>query len=281
MKTYTEDKKLEKSVKEVIIKRSLAGLVILVMIISPFCVFVFLPKNLRESMSWVSDVFVFFFPFFLLIILLILLYISVAPQYFYKKFAKINDLKFTSSGWRTTVGILFNFGKSKKMTELMTGNINDYKFALYNYQFNYETVKISKTILEVELKNIAPKVLYTADRFLVEHLVDNYFKNISKIDLDGNIKENYCLYSEKDFEIEVLQLFSPELLLKLRDEYDGFTIDINNKRMIMYAEGVIVEKVRIYKLYELGEYLINELAPIIRKIEVDVKNLEGLKNKKT
>lgn len=284
MKDYNQDSTLESSVNSIRIKKVLiVFLLIFLFLIFSFFFFKYSGFNFNSEdlisnhNNSIINQFLFLGAAFLLFLGYIFQRIYNAQNIFYGRFARINKFDFLAKKDIELKGIFFKEEESTRIENEITGKINDYSFDFFNYSKKLDEVEVKKSILRIGLDTMIPKILFTNDKLLIENYLDDYFKGSgSKIGLDGSLTENYFLVSEKNFEIEALQIFSQELQLKMADEYPKFSLDFNNKDIFIYSQNQILTKKELYQIFELAEYLTTNNVPILKRLETEYLDLKKL-----
>ena len=93
------------------------------------------------------------------------------------------------------------------------------------------------------------------------------FPNSEKLNLEGNYNDYFTLYTRKDFEIEALQIFSPDFMARTKDDYREFSIEFTGSQIYIYFSAYIETKSELEKMYSLAEYIITKLEPILQRMK--------------
>ena len=167
---------------------------------------------------------------------------------FYKQFAQANGFTYQQTGWLDRrEGAIFKVGHSKKMEDIIEGEINGLPLSLFNYKYTVGSGKNShtyeKTVLEIDIKALTPPMLLLADwHGFGDNISDNNLNNVSKISLPADLEKHFSLFTEKKFEIEALQIFTPNFLNLIYGKYPQFSLDFLGQNLYVYAGSVIANK---------------------------------------
>jgi len=75
-----------------------------------------------------------------------------------------------------------------------------------------------------------------------DDLSDNNLRKVSKIELPSELEVHFNLFSEKKYEIEMLHIFTPDVLTMLYDNYKDFNLDFVGNKLFIYSKYVISKK---------------------------------------
>lgn len=181
---------------------------------------------------------------------------------FYRQFARINGYTYQKSGWLTNhTGALFKIGRSKKMEDIIQGQIANLPFYLFNYHYTVQYGKQShtfrRTVWEIDFQMPVPPMLLLVDwHEFGDDISDNNLKYVSKIVLDEALEKHFSLFAEKKFETETLQIFTPEFLNLLFEKYKQFSLNFSGSSLLVYAHGIITSKDELMNMKKC----VNEIA---------------------
>jgi hypothetical protein len=198
---------------------------------------------------------------------------------FYRQFAQGNNFLYQRNGSLELSGALFNLGHSRSTDDIITGTYDGNPLVLFNYRYTIGSGKSQQTYYDTVFRIEYPSVL--APILLV---VDNqYFGGITglfsgwqKIKPEGDFDKNFDLYTKKEFEIEALQVFSPDFMVKMLREWPEFNLEFNGNRLIVFHNHTITTKAELQKMYNLVQFLITKIEPQAKRMEGSVQALENL-----
>lgn len=197
--------------------------------------------------NFISDI------FFLVIILLVLTPIIIISTIFqkrkeryllnlgkkfeleYKKGEQIDLMK----GFRSR---LFKYNKTIAVREVFVGEYEKHKFTIFTKLF-YSSKSFGSnnfTIASCEFGETEfPYILLKSKKI---PLHQNSEKNDTKIFLEESYLRDFDLYCPKDYEIEVLQIFTEELISSVQKISGNFSIEFGGNRFYVYVNKNIHRK---------------------------------------
>lgn len=214
----------------------------------------------------------FFFPtasFFILFLYFANLQ-RIKHKKFMKDFAVKNRMIFQDkTDHNLFKGRLFNYGHSKGVTNLMSGKYEDYPIKIFNYHYSTGSGKNRHrrhyTVIEIEIYKtqfpyilLKPKVLFAA-LFSIEN----------KISLEEKYSNKLELYCEEDYEIEVLQIFTTELLDFLVEHGNKFSIEFSGNKIYFYDDLIILKNEQLDELYNIVKKVLEKTGPLLYRLHDD------------
>lgn len=196
---------------------------------------------------------------------------------FYKQFADANGYSYVQIGTtKYNTGALFSVGHDKRNMDVIKGSFDEYPLTIFNYSYNLGTGKrertYTQTVFEIDFKvQLPPVLLLTDQRYFGDDLSDNNLKKVSKIELPKAIEEHFNLFAEKKYEIEALQIFTPDVLAYLYDNYREFNYDFTGNTFYLYSKKLIITKKDLYSAYTLAQFIIDRLSKELIRMEGSTK----------
>ncbi len=203
---------------------------------------------------------------------------------FMQQFALANKMTYSQKGDASSLtGALFNLGHSHSMTNVVSGSFTDNNLSLFDYQYTIGSGKNSHTYActatQIDYPSVLAPVLLTVDYQSFGGIVP-FFGAWEKIKPEGNFDKNFDLYTKKEFEIEALQIFSPDFMVKMLGSWPEFNLEFNGNKIIVFYNRIITTKTELQKMFDLIKYLIVRIEPLAQRMESSVKDLEELQNSK-
>ncbi len=185
---------------------------------------------------------------------------------FYKQFATANGFSYkpTSSPDRET-GALFKVGHSEKINDYIQGEINGFPVSLFNFYYTVGSGKSSRsyssTVWSIDFKTAVPSMVLLVDRqYFGDDLSNNNINKVSKISLPEELEKHFSLYAENKFEIEALQIFTPEFLNKIYQSYKNYNLDFVGTKLYIYSNNIIKNKGNLEQLKQYINFIISQLS---------------------
>ncbi len=190
---------------------------------------------------------------------------------FYQQFASMNKYNFTHSDINIVEdGVLFREGRDRIKLNIISGKFKNHSIALFNYSFTVGQRKSQHTyfytVFEIDYDKRIPRMFLRSDRYKLLMFKPD-FQNGRRLRLEGDFDKHFDLFVEEKFEIEALQIFTPDIMHKLMTDWSKFTLEFTNDKIYIYIVDKISKKEDIQSMYNLAKYLIDRLAPIISNME--------------
>lgn len=204
---------------------------------------------------------------------------------FYKQFAAANKFTYQKKGWlENRQGAIFKVGHSANMSDIIQGQVAGLPLSLFNYGYTVGSGKNSqmyeKTILEIDLKILTPPILLLVDAHgFGDNISDNTLSRVSKIDLGGDWEKHFNLYTETKFEVEALQIFTPEFLHLIYDKYKKFSLDFLGQNFYVYSNGVIANKADLDLMLEFARLVAEKIGNKLPAMQSSISAMKEVLNK--
>ncbi len=207
---------------------------------------------------------------------------------FFEQFAIANNFTYTKTGEvPNLLGAIFQVGHGAKNEDIITGEINHLPLRLFNYFYKVKQGKSSKqyatTILEIDFQTPVPPLLLLIDKhYFGDDLADNNLTRVSKITLSTPLENHFSLFAETKFEIEALQIFTPEFLQLLYEKYSLLNLDLVDTKLYIYTKGLVTKKTELALIMEfvglISGKLINQLPSMRGSLTALTEALNKLPN---
>ncbi|KKP98840.1 MAG: hypothetical protein US71_C0002G0050 [Parcubacteria group bacterium GW2011_GWD2_38_12] len=185
--------------------------------------------------GWGEDI--IFFPFIIVVLYVVAAQNKIRTS-FWKRFAELNGWQYAYYGYpEKELGLMFKQGNNRAISNVINGGINDRQFRIFNYEFSIGSGKTKQTycytVFVFKFKGSFPHI-YLNNRF-------NYYGvDIGeKIPLPREFEKKFSLSAPKKYEIEALEIFTPDVLANLLD--NGFTHDVEfiDQEVLIFTYGQI------------------------------------------
>ncbi|MEK7120806.1 MAG: hypothetical protein AAB840_01825 [Patescibacteria group bacterium] len=223
-------------------------------------------------------------PFFIISLSLIPIYVAFlyikATKQFMRHFAKINGLLYSETAVLESVsGRLFQVGHSQSITNVISGAHLQYPIRIFNYKYTVGSGKHSQTynftILEMSFeKTVFPHIILQSKK-MWGYAGYDILGNIqdSKIHLVGPFEDVFQLYSENGYEIEVLQIFTPEILSHLQENAKNFSIEFSANHMYIFDDKTLGTMKELNTLFDVSKKILSSNGEIIDRLHDDFSAL--------
>lgn len=206
--------------------------------------------------------------------------IKAMDEFFSQFAARNNFLFFPMALPPNLVGSLFNIGHSGVGRDLVTGKYEGLPFNLFNYQYTVGSGKNSQTFnytifrLEI-LSPLTPIFLRYKDFTLSgSYSTDLSSQAKEKIQLEGDFDKYFDLWTENGFEIEALQIFTPDFMQKIQDNLKNFSLEFVSNQIYVYSHHLITTDKDLENMYQFIDYLAGKIPALAKELEGDVEALK-------
>ena len=219
--------------------------------------------------------FLFYVGFFIIIAQYAFVY-SGAYTLFIQQFAERKGLAYNMDAEMNTVsGRLFDIGRSREISQVMSGMYESKPLRIYNYRYKTgsgkSTTIFNFTVFEISFnKTIFPHI-FLQSKTMGKHIRTDRVGEVQdvKISLEEEYKKYFKLFVTKGYEIEVLQIFTHEVLSLLVTKGKKFSIEFaDNKIYIFDNEHISTEK-KLNQLYDVAKRLIATTGPLLDRLHDD------------
>lgn len=182
----------------------------------------------------------FFFPLFIFVVIMnVVLIEERIMASFWKQLADINGWQYKryDNPNHQESGVMFRKGDKRYISNIIEGSINNRHFRIFSYGFTVGSGKNKRghdyTVFAFKFNGSFPHI-YLNNRH------DRYSISAGEeIPLPEEFEKNFSLSAPKEYEIEALEIFTPDVLTSFLN--GGFTYDIEfvNQEMLIFTKGRI------------------------------------------
>ncbi len=175
-------------------------------------------------------------------------------------FTKYGDINLLNS-------IYLAIGHSRRMVNVITGSYLEHPIQFFDFRsvigYGKHRRYVNFSVFEVEYKSSLRSFLLLSRkmRYSSGNLYDGFQNAFGrKIKLEGDFNKYFNLYVPEDYEIEVLQIFTPEIMAKFIDLAPDLTFEFTQNKLFICTNKIISKKTDLERLHELAQMLIQDLA---------------------
>lgn len=176
-------------------------------------------------------------PFIIIFIYIYLVQNKIRTS-FWKQFAEINGWYYKDYGSpEQESGVMFRQGDKKHISNIIEGNMDNRSFRIFNYGF---TIGSGKNKTGYDYTVFTFKFNGSFPHIYLNNKHNRYSVSVGEeIPLPAEFEKIFSLSAPKEYEIEALEIFTPDVLTSLLD--GGFTYDIEfvDKEMLVFTDGRI------------------------------------------
>jgi len=208
-------------------------------------------------------------PWFIFLIWLIIVY-SKIREAFWKQLALKYNWEYTSSkNISNEKALLFKEGHSKHAQHGIIGGYNNQPFHIFEYEYTIGSGKSQRTysftVFEIKFTGTFPH-LYLNFKSDWYSNSPSTFSSFAKISVPREFEDKFKLYAPKEYEIETLEIFTPNIFSLLVDSkwdhdmefVDGELIIYKMERFSNFAD-LDAELTKIKKFIDILSPLLNRL----------------------
>ncbi|MFN4181362.1 MAG: hypothetical protein ACK4FA_01550 [Candidatus Paceibacteria bacterium] len=191
-----------------------------------------------------------------------------------KRFALEHGYNYLGSGSVESLPSLYlQVGHSRRVSHVISGSIEKHPVRFFDFRsiIGHGKHKRHVTFSVCELKYDANLrrflILSRQMRFGPGNLYDGFQNGFGReIKMEGDFHKYFKVYVPEDYEIEVFQIFTPDIMVKFIDLAKGFTFEFVDDKILVYTRGLIYKKETMEKIHELARMLVSEFAQKIKRI---------------
>lgn len=222
------------------------------------------------------------FGFWLPLLILIISYNIVRSRVqktFMRQFAVANGYNFQEDGdLAGHPGSIFSLGHGGAATNVVSGRYLDRPIQLFNYHYTVGSGRNSHTyfftVFQVDFPAVLPRLfLHERGNMFAVDGMSVKIPDGQEVHLEGDFDNFFRLTVQKGFEIEALQIFTPDFMEKLRDEWRHTSLEFVGNYIYLYKDLTLSTKKDLLTFYSLVCYIIARLGPVVARIGASVEEV--------
>lgn len=176
---------------------------------------------------------------------------------------------------------IFTVGHSKRIVHLLKGSHQKLDTKIFNYYYTVGSGKNSHTysftVAEITLeKTKFPHIFLKSDK-MWHHFGRDLFgqdKDV-RISLEQPYEKHFNLYCTQDYEIEVLQIFTKDLLDYLIEHGNKFSIEFHENKIYIYDDKILNKEKDLGELYEVLNKIIDKSGGLLSRLHDDFDSMRN------
>ena len=133
---------------------------------------------------------------------------------------------------------LFNSGRSRKNTKVITGETDEVRIAIFDYQYTTGSGKNSHTHHQSVIALQSPKLVMPRFRMRPEGMFDKLGSMVGAADIDFESHPNFSrMFVLRGDDEEAIRRFFSNELLNFFEGYSGYSVEGRNGALILYRPG--------------------------------------------
>jgi len=183
----------------------------------------------------------------------------------FKNFLESNNFKPSSyleikEGSRPFV---YGLGSRNELNLEFNGTINTTGFDNFVYTYYVNRKNSEKaypfTIMHLSLSKTLPHlVLDSRKNDGVVSSIPRYFSDDQRIELEGDFDDYFDLYAPNGYEIEALDIMSPDFMQMLIDFHTDFDVEIDDKSVYIISKGVNYDQQSMSELFTAAQAMVDK-----------------------
>lgn len=229
---------------------------------------------------FVSDIFIEVSPYFYILVTLafiILGWLVFSYNKIRQNFWKTVALKY---GWKyeetrdidKEKGLIFQIGHSKSAYNTINGNYLSKPFNFFEYKYSTGSGKNQShfyfTVFEVKFDGTFPHLYLNYKKDWSSSISFSY--NMASIPLPSEFAKIFKLYSPKEYEIETLQIFTPDVFQMLLDFGWDYDMEFVDGELIIYRSKGFSNFKDLDKEVERIKKIVSLFAPLLNRMKLSL-----------
>ena len=216
-----------------------------------------------------QDVTTYVIPLILIVFLAYIFAESEVEDKFIEQFAKANNYTYSKDAFTPfdnayDYAHLFKLGHNNIAKDQVSGEYNGYPIRLYLYSYIVGNGRgahtYNKTVFCLEFNTTMPDIVLTRKGATAP-------ESMTVVKLEGDFNKYFTLHVPRGYEVEALEVFTPDVMAKLIDKAESLNLEISQDSLYIYCDGFIHNKEKLYTMYQLAKYLTDELGPVLAQMK--------------
>ncbi len=170
---------------------------------------------------------------------------------------------------RALHGEFFQLGTSPGIEDVLSGVYHGCPIEIFNYRFTVHQGKSAHTeyytIFALTFDGKLPDIALAPKSFLGAGSLASAPDADAKITLEGDFNEHFYLYAPKTFEVEIREIFQPDLMAELVEKYRSYRIEIADSRMYVIGP-LICNRAKFLAAHDLIDQLYDRVVPKLKAV---------------
>lgn len=170
-------------------------------------------------------------------------------------------------------GVLFSRGWGRKIANVLSGSYRDKPVRLFSYQYTVQQGKASytyiNTVCELTFSEPVPHIVLLPHSFMdmttgTDVGAFSGLDAMERAELEGGFNEHFDVYIERGAQLELREIFQPDVMQYLIDRFAGCDLEIGGTKLYVLVHGQYATRDEYVALHELADTLIDALLPGLR-----------------
>lgn len=169
-----------------------------------------------------------------------------------------------TGGLRGLQGKFFQLGTSRQVKDLLSGRYRGCPIEIFNYSFTVQQGRSSRnesyTIFALTFAGVLPDIALTPKSFLGADSLACAPDGTVAISLEGDFNDHFRLYAPNTFQVEIREIFQPDLMAELVETYKSYRIEMAGSRIYVVSPE-ISNKAKFLAAHDLIDRLFDRMVP--------------------
>ncbi len=189
---------------------------------------------------------------------------------FMRQLAQALNFEYAATGSMNTVkGKIFELGGARKIEDVLSGTYQGQPIRIFNYAFTIQEGRSSHTehytVFALAFDCAIADIALAPKSFLSASTLSKSPDDGIKIKLEGDFNEHFNLYAPRLFDVEIREIFQPDLMAELIDKYRSYRIETAGNTLYVIGP-LITNKAKFLAAHELTDKLFASLVPRLRAV---------------
>jgi hypothetical protein len=198
---------------------------------------------------------------------------------FMRQFAEANGYIFAPAGSSMGLdGALFRLGHDHSVRDTVSGKYFGCPISLFLYSYVTGEGKQRQvhpyTVFRLEFDVDMPDLLLEKkESFFSGELFGQLSEHVK---LEGDFNKYFSLSIKKGYEVEALEIFTPDVMAELEEKCKGLSLEIVNNDLFIYDNKTVSKKVDLDALYGVAQYFVQKLGPVLARMKGPTEAMEAV-----
>jgi len=189
---------------------------------------------------------------------------------FMRQLAQALNFDYAATGSMESVeGKIFEFGTARTIEDVLSGAYQGLPIRIFNYAFTIQQGRSSHTehytVFTLAFDCDIADIALTPKSFLSASTLSRAPDGGVKIKLEGDFNEHFDLYAPHFFDVEIREIFQPDLMAELIDKYQSYRIETAGNALYVIGPP-ITNKAKFLAAHELTDKLFASMIPRLRAV---------------
>ncbi|MFM7089052.1 MAG: hypothetical protein ACKOW9_06020 [Candidatus Paceibacterota bacterium] len=200
--------------------------------------------------------------------------IQIRRKKMLKHFALEHGYTYVGYGSIDSIPSLYlQIGHSRSMSHVISGSIEKHPVKFFDFKSTIGHGKhrrhVTFSVCEIEYDSDLRRFLILSKqmRFGFGNLYEGFKNGFGReIKMEGDFHKYFKVYVPEDYEIEVFQIFTPDVMAKFIDLAKDFTFEFVDDKILIYKRGLIYKKETLEQVHTLAQMLVTLFGQKLKRI---------------